>query len=33
MNIVAVKGYCTVSSLYPTDNNTMIYGVASNWTA
>ena len=33
MSISATKAVCTVYSFYPTDGNTRIYGVASNWTA
>lgn len=32
MYINAVQGICTVSKFYPTDDNYMIYGIASNYT-
>jgi hypothetical protein len=32
MNIQAVQGSCSISKMYATDGNTMIYGIASNWT-
>lgn len=33
MYVSADQGECVISEFYPTDDNYMIYGVASNWTA
>ena len=32
MYIQSIQGACSVTKLFATDGNTMIYGIASNWT-